>query len=342
MDRLRSGDELDRVLASILPFDLRTSSLRTYNNHFNHFARFCRAQDVEAVPTGVRSVARYIAWCFSSSSSPPAPTTMASRLSVIAKAHKDNGYPSPTHHPEIARLMRAYHNLVSSLLAQLPVWERRPQRQPLSFPHFLQILCLVANPQLSLPLLRSVAAVAVGFVTLARGRALWSLGKDDITGGTSEVVVRFRGGKHRPDTYMRRVVYRKNDNSPTSVLVLSAIELWKCRRPDFPRFFQLPGEEEQLADQSAMYVTTWVREAVAAAQINLPTHQMLSSHSLRKGGTTSAFLAGVNLALLRHLGDWRKDTDMLDTYVDAAAVSTGLEGPFWAATFPISTTGTSN
>jgi hypothetical protein len=67
---------------------------------------------------------------------------------------------------------------------------------------------------------------------------------------------------------------------------------------------------------TANTLTRWLNEATLAMQ-ERPTYGFSStSHSLRKGAATSAYLVGVTLQKIKYFGGWSTESSVVLDYVD--------------------------
>ena len=316
-----------RTLNALLCASLAPTTVATYAKTWASFQRFCADNQLDPLPASTDTLLIWIA-TFAKRIPPLAPSTVRSHISCINTIHILNNLKPPSSSTAAFEyVMRGYAREYAAAALRGP--QVRPQRLPLRAHHLAQVIHHVLTNQatVSLDTLRAAAAAACGFLFLLRASSLVAVHATDIA--------------ITPDIINIAIRVAKNHISPQPILlyflptadglaqdVFRLFSLWMQRRPPLPLLFQLSPAEFFPVPSTA--VSTWLRHALLAAGLNsLSDTGSFTSHSLRKGGATSAFLAGVPLATVRARGHWRADLTTLDHYIDQSQPRSEADAALW-------------
>lgn len=316
-----------RIIECVLAASVRPSTRRSYTSPWRSFVAFCEEHRCRPLPATRDSV---LAWLASlcSRAQPPAPQTVASSLSALRWVHSIQGQPFPEP-AAFARFLDGYHLLFAEFRHKHP----HPSRLPLPASDVEAVIrAVLSSPAgtVSLSLLRAAAALVCGFLCFARASSLLALTAADVTLTPDILRVSFARCKTRDVTNPLVLYYRAA--SPLARDALRLLRCWHSARPaSCEGWLQLDREPLPRPEQASSHLSEWVRTALAFAGVSQPRSGYFSSHSLRKGGCSSAFRVGMELDLIRRRGDWRQSTVALDLYADSSALPTSADLAFWSA-----------
>jgi hypothetical protein len=96
--------EIEAVYLPHKKFKSKATS-RRYGFHFGKFEKWCADSGIRALPCGVGVVAKYLDWEFRENLM--GISGLRGRKASIAYAHRRDGYPDPTEHEVIERVLNA-------------------------------------------------------------------------------------------------------------------------------------------------------------------------------------------------------------------------------------------
>jgi len=188
------------------------------------------------------------------------------------------------------------------------------------------------HPSSSTKVVRSCAAIALAFVTFARASSLIGMRSCDIELSLPTTLkATFIRNKHRAVHDVHIVHYTAA--SPIAYDILRLVDKWRRVRPQLECLWGLPSEQ-QIVDDDAARVTAWVSSITSKLDLHPPQGLAYTSHSLRKGGASSAYFGGVPPHDIRRRGAWKAVETAFDAYITNARTRVPLDLDIWAGEFP--------
>lgn len=315
------------ALSALLAASVSDGTYRSYRSAWCQFADFCKQARLCALPASEDTVLRWIA-SLTARSVPLAPQTVLSYISAVRFVHERHSHPFPPA-ASFARFHEGYRRLHENFLLRAAT--PRPRRLPLPATTLQTLLRSAGGLQPApLSVLRAVAAIAIGFVTFARGSSLALLRAADVDLSVqTRVTCKFRLVKNRQPSTPLVIFFQARDK--LSRLLLLVLRLWNQRRPNMPLWLQLPGEAAPAPARASDLVSSWLQAACEYADVQAPSDGFYASHSLRKGGASSAYRAGVPFELIRRRGDWRQAATAFDLYIDGSQPASLADRELWSA-----------
>lgn len=323
---------VDRLTGS----SLAPATHETYTNSWRSFLRFCDLHHRNPLPASAHTLVLFVAFCFDRPQ-PLAPTTVAGYISAVRAVHVRQGLPPPAIDDNLLSLaLRGYRREYKSVAVALKPLRTRIPLRATTLAHILASVLLLAD-SCPLPLLRACAAVSLGFLFFCRAASLVNIRAADFELSTRDGMPFARV----------RLTHLKNSLAPAPLVLLFrpgglfafiACQFWfrwLARRPAEDLLFALSAAEaSSMTASPSTSVSAWLQQLLVRVQVHLQDHEFLASHSLRKGGATSAFLAGMSLDAIRHRGHWAAEKSFVDTYVDRSEEATQADLDLWSGMLP--------
>ena len=328
LGELLGRDELGRLASRLVGASLSPTSYQSYGSALGQFVRFCAEEGTEPLDASLATVLRFTAWLARRG------TVGASSLqpyySAINRFLQDHLRQPVAHGPLLSAARRG--------LALQQV-DTRPDPVRVALPAEAALAILrAAQAGLEgarwtceglpgLQLLRAQVMTVVNFLFLHRASTSTHCKTGDLVVDSRAVTLypAFLKGKRR-DPAGRKPVYTlpvRHQPEVAALLrayILGREHLASSMRVAVPEmFWVLPGER---VTPGAALVTQWLQVACASVGAAPPPGFTWSSHSLRKGGATAAYHAGVPLGTIRYLGAWAKHSAVVNDYIDFAAQNT--------------------
>jgi len=295
------------------------STLRCYQRDWSQFEQFCQRRSLQAMPCAPQTLALYLT---SLAADARATSSIRRARMAISKLHQRQGFPRPDQAAcvrDVERGIRRRHGTAQK------------QARPVLLRELQKMLAALGESPVAL---RDRALLLIGFAGGFRRAELVAMDVDDVTRSDQGLLVRLlrskadRWGKgeytalpcsahagrcpaQALDRYLgalradlrRRYIGRGAAASPTGSLFRAA-DLGRARET---------LSERRLGSDTVGQI---VRRAAAAAGLQDP--EQYSSHSLRAGLATSAYLAGASLEQIQRQGRWSSQAAMM-RYVRVAA-----------------------
>jgi integrase len=183
---------------------------RAYRADWEDFTAWCSARGIVALPATPATVGLYL----SARAATHRPSTLARRLSAIAKAHQAQGLPSPAtlEHPEVGEILkgiRRVHGVAPH------------QKRALSTADLLQILAHLDEGLLGV---RDRALILIGFVSALRRSELAALAYEDLAWEPEGVVATLHRSKTDQEGQGRQVAITRGGHAATCPV--AALTAW--------------------------------------------------------------------------------------------------------------------
>lgn len=161
------NDTYNDILSSVLADNTRTA----YDKGWHLWKRYCNKNNITALPANHSDVARFLvetATKPSTNGKLPALATVILWRSAINRKHVDQNFPSPTKHPEVARVCRGLARIKGSQPRQVKALREH------------HIKAMLDNCPTTLIGKRDAAIIVLGFAAALRRSEICSLTVDDI------------------------------------------------------------------------------------------------------------------------------------------------------------------
>jgi site-specific recombinase XerD len=270
-----------------------------YARDFRAFARWCTHSGLCAMPASTRTLARYLTHL--ADSGRKTSTVRRARI-AIGIAHADAGAPRPDRDARIRTLERGFGRIFGT---------REEHATPLLLEHVERIVAACGRSARDD---RDLALLLLGFCGAFRASELVALNIDDIALFDQRMTVFVRRSKEDGLAHGATVEIVSPPNA--ALCPVRALQRWLGRvgQGGGPLLRVVAG-----ARVAPMRMTT---RAVSRAVRRLALHAAIggefSSHSLRAGLATSAYVRGVSEREILDHGRW-KDRRSLDRYIQLGA-----------------------
>lgn len=265
--------------ASALAQDARAAATkRAYASDWTHFAHWCSARGLEALPAAPTTIGLYLAAHQTALSM----ATLERRVSSIAVAHRLAGHPCDTRHPAIRDVLRGLRRAKGT---------RQRQAAPLTVQVAQEALAARADRLIDV---RDRALVLVALAGALRRAEVVALLVTDITRvpeGLRVVIRRSKGDQEGAGEIIQIGA------TGTRTCPVLAYNTWITRAGVTKGLaFRSISRHGRLGDQlTARHVGEIVKKLVAGAGLD---PSIYSGHSCRAGFATSAALAGLEERLI--------------------------------------------
>mmetsp|Transcript_8498 Transcript_8498/g.25540 ORF Transcript_8498/g.25540 Transcript_8498/m.25540 type:complete len:313 (+) Transcript_8498:2009-2947(+) len=287
------GQEALRLARS----SLSTGTLQTYGSSWAKFERFCVQEGQEALEkmTDVGFLARFLGAMHEGPERPIASSTLPGYLAAIRRVADDLGYPRPE------------HGLLTAVCTGLNKLSRTRQqvRIPVEAKDIIT-LCEYTRSAVAMrmtanraALIQMTAACLLGFVCMFRRSTMKQLETVDLELRGDYLSVMIRYEKRQP-------LKRQLKIRGYAFKWFQEHQRWLSRPKPFDEAKALHGADIQ----------RWLLLLLERANITPPAGMLYEWHSLRSGGCTAAYFAGVEMMTIRHHGGWKDDRTIQDHYVN--------------------------
>ena len=186
------------------------ATLRAYRADWEDFASWCTAREVSALPATPETVGLYLA----ERAETRRPSTLARRLSAIAKAHQARGLASPAslEHPAVGETLKGIRRVHGTAPRQ---------KRALGTADLLQVLAHLDGGLLGV---RDRALLLVGFSGALRRAELAALRCEDLANEPEGVVVLLRRSKTDQEGEGRKIVLPLGGHAATCPV--AALTAW--------------------------------------------------------------------------------------------------------------------
>ena len=318
----RNGDA--RALARSFAYDsLATSTKSAYTNSWNKFVSLCEQLSVHPLPISAADFASVISYYAAKEMKLPSTMTM---ISAVAFAHTLNGFPSPSHHPSFALVLKGIKR--KTFVAP----KRAIPREIV-----INLMTTLLGGDVEVEALydvglidwRTVALAVLTFSALARFDCAANLKPEHLAFSDSAVAINFPKSKtdqigagqlvsvHRLDSpscpvlflerYIRRLNWEYQLEHPGRCYPGPLLPGLTTRRISSPSLgdvrTSLPID---LAPLTRAGATSALRKGLE--RVGHPNAAAFTLHSGRRGGATAAAAAGCDLVTLKRQGRWKSDS----------------------------------
>lgn len=289
---------------------MRPGTADRYGGLWAAFAAYCRSRGVRALPATTATVVHYIGYQWRRGTVVAA--TLKPMLAAVRKRHVAAGFGNPCN-SELVREAKAGFRRAG--LTFRP--DTRPIRIPL--PSAIAWRQALLAPYTPMPLRHRLTAVVLQFWWLRRAADITRLRLQDVElpadGPTCYQVPDHKTALR--DGLIARTFPAAPPGHPDRPRQLLARVLSDRRaagtRNDECIFPRCPTAA------ASKLVTGWLREGLQRLGVSAPAGTVFASHSLKKGGATSAAAAGVSRGAIAELSNTSEHT-LAESYISALAV----------------------
>jgi site-specific recombinase XerD len=290
-------DVLDIRVLEYLQASRGERTLRAYSNDWRVFERWCREHRERALPTSTITLVRYLTHL--AESGKKASTIRRARI-AIGILHGQLGLARPDRDARVRLLERGIGRTHGT---------HEDGATPLLVRDLERMMCALRSTVRDD---RDRALLLLGFAGAFRSSELVAMNRADIEFAEDGVHVHIRRGKESHLGKGERTTILPGRNP--LLCPVAALRHWLTRNRDSePLFPTVRGSRVLQRRLAPRAVTRAVERAAALAK--LPN--AYSSHSLRSGLATSAYLDGRNARDIQAHGRW-KDLRSLSRYIDAS------------------------
>jgi site-specific recombinase XerD len=285
---------------------------RAYRSDFEHFAAWCRANFLEALPAASETVALYLADCAGNL----AVSTLRRRLAAISQVHQAAGYDNPAGSILVVEAMKGIVRTHGSA--------GKPKT-----PAVTHLVAAMIKPLgTDVRDCRDRALILLGFAGAMRRSELVALDVGDVT--ETAVGLRIQMRRSKTDQQGRGDTIGIMCGSDPRTCPVRSWRAWlDAAGIDSGPAFRRRGRHGQVTEHrlSADYVLRIVKERAAAAGF---ARELFGAHSLRSGFATTAFRAGVAERRIMVQGRWTTTKSMHgyiqegELFVDNPSAKLGL------------------
>ncbi|KKL44980.1 hypothetical protein LCGC14_2360290, partial [marine sediment metagenome] len=270
---LRAALEIARDLAAQ---DIRERTRTEYGKAWAAFARYAGAWELRHLPASPATVAAYLGQLESDGASLSTATVV---IAAIRRAHLLAGHPDPSKHPLIARIRDGLRNS-----------HRRDKPNARRAVTWAEIGAMVDALSPLMGGIRDRAVLTVAMASGCRRAELVAFDVDDVTAEGGELVLHVRGGK-TGDRFVG-LPLRKD----VSLCPVRSLTAWtRAAGLTLGPLFRSVDRHGTVRDRrlSGRDVGRIIQRAAARAQ--LPDHQRIGAHSMRRGCVTELRRHGAQL-----------------------------------------------
>jgi hypothetical protein len=282
---------VDRMLLS----SVKPATLRKYSGHWDKWAVFALAYDVDVMPPDMRGLEIYIADLAEISGS-----AGVANLAAASVAHfcACEGFPSPFTTPRLAKLMRGI---------RLTYGKAAKPKKPFTLEHILGFMQLARNSG-SVADWRAAFPLVLCFQQLLRGGECFNLTGGNISRLADRYPVVVKTAKNHPDGFTFEIPIDYDRPTCVGQFMEEYIAKMGVRLGDYNSFFacKLLKLRGMLTAQSSSRVGDSTMRAACKALIvgaGLDLKEF-ATHSSRRGGALAASRAGATGPQIQDLGRW--------------------------------------
>ena len=284
---VRELDRLEEQARDFARAAKSSSTLRAYRSDWQHFASWCVARDLSALPATAETVALYL----TALAGTHRPGTMTRRLTAISKAHQIAGYASPAtmQQPAVSETLKGIRRTLGTAVeTKAPLLTADIRRMTASLPD-------------NLAGCRDRAILLLGFAGGFRRSEIAALRVEDVASPEDGLAVKLHWSKTDPEGRGREVGIPWGSTPATCPV--RAMSAWKTRAgvtsgPLFRRIDRHGNVGATGLHKDSIGLI--VKRAASAAGLDPARY---AGHSLRAGLATQAYLNGAGeLDIMRQTG----------------------------------------
>lgn len=235
------------------------------------------------------------------------PRTLAARLAALSWWHERQGFPDPTRMPAVRDTLRGIRRRYGGPPKKAP---------PLAMESVEALVKVLAADSTDLAALRDAALLQVGFFGTLRRSELVGIQVADLEWTSAGVTIVLPRSKTDQEAQGCKTSIPFAPGAP--LCPASALRTWLDAAgivdgPVFRRVDRWGHGGRRALDPGS--VTRILRARAEAGGVEKADR--LTSHSLRRGFATSAYLKGVDFLKIKHQGRWKKD-ETVQEYIDEA------------------------
>jgi len=284
---------------------------RTYQRAWTRFVSWCAAEGRTHLPATAATLAEYVNHLCDLGY---APATIEQAIAVIRAAHHGSGHRDEPDTKPARLALNAY-------VAELADEGRGHQRQapPVTIP---ALRAMISACDLETPIgLRDRLAMVLGLALMGRRSELVALHIGDVREVEEGLEVKIRRSKTDQAGRGETIAIPAGTHPLTNPV--AALRDWLACLADHGitegRLLRSVNRHGHIGDRlSANAVNAIVKKLAAAAE--LPDADRYSAHSLRAGGATVAYAAGVPVSTICKHGRWKEGSPVVLKYIRAVDV----------------------
>lgn len=249
-------------------------------------------------------------------------------IAAIAARHRQNGLQSPTDHPLVPATRRGYRTQDVRRATGAPI---RSTPLPSSVAALALRRAIADPPSLTdamstaVAAMRSLGLLAVNFLICARPGSVREILATDVRVGDAVVELQLRTFKYAETGVVPRIALRVPVSSPVDVRV-SFCRLLQAAPPSGYLFPDVSGRKPS----PAALLNRAVHFLVAETQTVPPLGMKFTPRSLRIGGISAAYAAGVPMPVIMRLSNHFDEQVVRRHYLDPQTVATPDSDLFFA------------
>ena len=311
-------DELARTTLALYQSSLSARSYENYGSCLKGYLLYCDEQGLDPLEATPPEIARYVGWLGLRGS--VAADSLQPYLSAINRFQKDHNRPPTALGPLVTAVRRG---LANSQVDTEPTETRvpLPPHVALAILEKAELLLPRVNWTASTPdllLLRACTAVITSYVFFCRGECGALVLRSDLYVDDSHITLQLSNEKGKKGNRVKTVRQITASNLPRVAALLRAFCKGTAYRGSFERRWALSFAEDT-ALWSAATISTWLQLAYESCGLHPPEGFAWLSHSLRKGAASAAHAIQVILTVIRFMGGWATNSNVLEAkYIDYA------------------------
>lgn len=293
---------------------LKDSTWTHYLFVWKRFVVFCQSRRESFLPASFSSLLAYLSHLLNQDRVHG--KSIESHVSAINKIHVLLGFPAPASGALWKVMFKGFVQLTAR--KGVIATTRIPVPASLVYQLVQGLLRSLAASAISLPLLRRFAAVVHGFIFMERASSVVAVRCCDleVTDGFVNYVQQFAKGQSQLDekrVFSVPLAYAPWLGTLITTLLRRMSEAGKSLEA-------LAYFEDGLGTASA-WMAENLRLAARVCQRSPPVGASWLGHSLRSGGATAAYVAGVPLAAIQLWGGWQPMSQVINRYIRVSAES---------------------
>ena len=290
-----------------------SSTKRVYDSDWNIFNTWCNDFGVQSLPAQYEHVAAFIA----EQGIQFAASTLTRRLAAIRHYHLDNGFESPTAHPEVKKQIKGIRRRQGD-----PESEDFRKKKKKAAATAEKIITMLAKCDTSTLIgKRDKALLLIGFAGAFRRSELAALTTNDIVFEDAGIRLHIRKSKTDQDSEGQEVVI-PNGKMNTVAVLQDWLDSAGIESGYLFRGFYRGGKAIRDNKLSGRAIADLVQAYAKKSGFN---HKDFGGHSLRSGFITTAAESGANVLQIKQQSR-HKSTEVLSGYVRSANLYTNHAG----------------
>lgn len=302
-DRRMSEGARRRMLEGI-----NSNTARAYRRWWAHYLRWCLGEGRTPVPATPETLAEWVnALC----DEDLAPATIRQAMAVVRVAHREAGHRDEPDTRAALHVLRAHQRARANS-------GRGGQREapPVTIP---ALRSMIEACDLSTPAgLRDRAAMVLGLALMGRRSELCALDIGDVAETAEGLEVTIRMSKTDQDARGETIAVPAGSH-PLTNPVAAWREWVACLESHGITSGRLLRSVDRHGNIGESLSGNAVNEILRrlAARAELPNADRYTAHSLRAGGATVAYAAGVPVSVIARHGRWKPDSPVVLRYIRA-------------------------